>query len=478
MQITPITTIFACDYGQASQELPTIQHGAFTYALVEGLKQFTLPINLETYLQRRVRELNIQAERWVEQKPHIECAQAAQAVRPLLPLPPSSQELDIVLSRAKQEPNLEQVKVWLQSVIDLAPLLPQREEAKRELERLQEKQGLESKLQPESKPFSAMPQSGSKPTKAAKPTLATFRFEVVTIAAIDRGFLGFGAPKVELASYWERAKHLAEVLDNGVVLEMVSLPGGKFQMGTPVDEKVFSAFMVETLHRPRPVTVKPFFMGKYAVTQAQWRAVAALPKLKHELKPDPSYFKGNSRPVEQVSWHEAVEFCDRLSAQTGRKYRLSSEAEWEYACRAGTTTPFHFGKSITTDLANYKGTGAIILGEHVSGAYGDGPYGVDRKQTTDVGSFSPNAFGLYDMHGNVCEWCLDCLHNDDTYEGMPSDGGAWTTGEVSGVYSLRGGSWNQAPVHCRSACSFHNSVDARDFNLGFRVVCSVLSMIL
>ncbi|MFM9160298.1 MAG: formylglycine-generating enzyme family protein, partial [Dolichospermum sp.] len=128
-------------------------------------------------------------------------------------------------------------------------------------------------------------------------------------------------------------------------------------------------------------------------------AVAALPQVNQELKPNPSRFKGdgstlltNHRPVERVSWHDAVEFCARLSNYTKRPYRLPSEAEWEYACRAGTTTPFHFGETMTTDLANYNG----------NYTYGDGSKGVYREETTEVGSFKiANEFGLYDMHGNV-----------------------------------------------------------------------------
>lgn len=141
-----------------------------------------------------------------------------------------------------------------------------------------------------------------------------------------------------------------------------------------------------------------------------------------ELDADPSNFKGDKRPVEQVSWYDAVEFCDRLTAHTKRAYSLPSEAEWEYACRAGTRTPFHFGETITTDLANYRGTDNEEY--KWSGSYGPGPKGIYREQITEVGSFGvANAFGLYDMHGNVWEWCLDDWH--DNYEGAPTDGSAW-----------------------------------------------------
>jgi formylglycine-generating enzyme required for sulfatase activity len=218
------------------------------------------------------------------------------------------------------------------------------------------------------------------------------------------------------------------------------------------------------------VTVQPFFMGKYPVTQAQWRFVAQLRQVNKELDPNPSNFKGDNRPVEQVSWEDAVEFCDRLSEHTKRQYRLPSEAEWEYACRAGTTTPFHFGETITTDLANYHG----------NYAYGQGPKGVDREETTAVGSFGvANNFGLYDMHGNVWEWCLDDWH--DNYKGAPTDGSPWFNSDdklsdKSGRAVMRGGSWINNPRDCRSASrSNDNRVERDNVNvtLGFRVVCVV-----
>jgi formylglycine-generating enzyme required for sulfatase activity len=187
------------------------------------------------------------------------------------------------------------------------------------------------------------------------------------------------------------------------------------------------------------VRVAPFFMAKYPVTQAQWRAVAAFPKINIDLNPEPSKFKGANRPVEQVSWHEAVEFCARLSRKTGKTYRLPSEAEWEYACRAGTTTPFYFGETIMADFANYDG----------NYTYASEPAGIYREQTTDVGSFPPNTFGLYDMHGNVWEWCADPWH--ENYQGAPADGSVWESGGNQNIRLLRGGSWCSKPWLCRAA---------------------------
>jgi formylglycine-generating enzyme required for sulfatase activity len=209
-------------------------------------------------------------------------------------------------------------------------------------------------------------------------------------------------------------------------------------------------------------------MGRYPVTQAQWRAIATLTPINRELNPDPSHFKGENRPVEQVSWYDAVEFCDRLSQLTGREYRLPTEAEWEYACRGGTTTPFHFGETITTDLANYRGTDHKEYGW--SGSYGQGPKGIYREETTPVGSFAiANPFGLSDMHGNVWEWCLDHWH--ENYEGAPTDGSAWLTEEENARRLLRGGSWYDDPRNCRSAYRTPDLPVVRDDDIGFRLVC-------
>jgi formylglycine-generating enzyme required for sulfatase activity len=249
-------------------------------------------------------------------------------------------------------------------------------------------------------------------------------------------------------------------------LEMVAIPGDTFIMGSSPEE-------LEHKKNESPqhsVKVQPFFMGKYPVTQAQWRFVAKLPQMNKELDPNPSNFKGDNRPVEQVSWEDAVEFCLRLSQYTGRTYSLPSEAEWEYACRAGTTTPFHFGETITTDLANYDG----------NYAYGQESEGVYREETTAVGSFGvANNFGLYDMHGNVWEWCLDDWH--DNYKGAPTDGSPWFNSDdklsdKSGRAVMRGGSWINDPQNCRSASRDDDTWGGRVliYNpFGFRVVCVV-----
>jgi formylglycine-generating enzyme required for sulfatase activity len=250
----------------------------------------------------------------------------------------------------------------------------------------------------------------------------------------------------------QEAELFTEKLGNGVVLEIVAIPGGNFWMGSPENEPERTNF-----ESPQHlVTIQPFFMGKYPVTQSQWAIVAALEKVNIDLNPQPSYFKGDNRPVECVSWDDAIEFCARLSNKTGKTYRLPSEAEWEYACRARTTTPFYFGETITTDLANYDG----------NYTYGAGSKGEYRKQTTDVGKFPPNAFDLFDMHGNIWEWCQDAWH--ENYNGAPADGSPGIT--ENDIRLLRGGSWYYAPRYCRSAFRSRRARALRNSYVGFRVV--------
>jgi formylglycine-generating enzyme required for sulfatase activity len=234
---------------------------------------------------------------------------------------------------------------------------------------------------------------------------------------------------------WGYAELISDESGEAVGLEMLLIPGGSFMMGAPESEPESP-----DVERPQhEVTLESFYLGRYAVTQAQWREVANYPVIERELDPDLSNFKGDNRPVEQVSWDDAQEFCRRLSARTGKEYRLPSEAQWEYACRSGTTTPFYFGETITPELVNYNGTDT----------YNDGLEGEYRRKTTDVGTFPANEWGLYDLHGNVYEWCEDDWHG--SYEGAPIDGSAWVeNGQRSAGKLLRGGSWYSVPWNCRS----------------------------
>jgi formylglycine-generating enzyme required for sulfatase activity len=257
-----------------------------------------------------------------------------------------------------------------------------------------------------------------------------FEFEVVTVDA--KGNI-INRRRHTATQHIERIKELT--------FEMVYIPGGSFMMGSPEDEGYKSE---KPQHK---VTIEPFYMSKYLITQQQWQAI---------MGNDPSHFKGKNHPVECVSWQDTVAFCKKLAKLTHKTYRLPTEAEWEYACRAGTTTPFYFGETITTELANYDGYST----------YGSGPKGVYREATTDVGDFPPNAFGLYDMHGNVWEWCADPWH--DNYKNAPNDGRIW---DLEKNYNenrvLRGGSRGTNPINCRATNRYWINLGGR--NVGFRV---------
>ena len=247
-----------------------------------------------------------------------------------------------------------------------------------------------------------------------------------------------------------QAELMTENIGNGVSLEMVKIPGGRFLMGSPETEAGRQS-------REGPqhyVDVPEFFMGKYAVTQGQWEAVMGNNPFRIQ-----SWFNRASRPVKGVSWYNATKFCQKLSQITGKKYSLPSESQWEYACRAGTTTPFYFGETITSELVNYRG----------SSTYADAPKGIYRKETTNVGIFPPNAFGLYDMHGNVWEWCADEWHSN--YDGAPTDSSVWLDGDKDRS-PLRGGSWANYPIYCRSAIrNYYDRRDDLNLFIGFRLVC-------
>ena len=262
-------------------------------------------------------------------------------------------------------------------------------------------------------------------------------------------------------------------------IRMMAIPQGEFWMGSPKNE----TGRYDDESPQHLVKVPDFFMSQTPITQAQWRAIASLPQEGKKLELNPSKFKGDDLPVEQVTWQDAIEFCARLSKATGKKYRLPSEAEWEYACRGianpvvKESKPFHFGETLTSNLANYNGT--EIYQQEAKGEH--------REKTTPVRSFPPNAFGLYDMHGNVWEWCLDPWHGN--YQGAPEDGKVWDEKNNDNRYHdilenidvlikdsrthvLRGGAWYRDPRSCRSAYR-SDYFDFDNNNVGFRPVFSV-----
>jgi eukaryotic-like serine/threonine-protein kinase len=266
----------------------------------------------------------------------------------------------------------------------------------------------------------------------------TFQFEVVLVNA-----------QAEVTHReCKKAYYQTFEIGNGVKLDMVLIKGGSFLMGSPENEKGR-----EDDEGPQhTVTIAPFYMSKYLITQEQYEAV---------LGENPAKFQGNNRPVERVSWFDAMKFSTQLSQNTGKVFQLPSEAQWEYACRAGTTTPFYFGETMTTELANYKGTCT----------YRAEPKGIYRRETLEVGLFPPNGFGLYDMHGNVWEWMADAWH--ENYQGAPSDGSAWTEGKDETYRLVRGGSLYRNPEECRCANRLRHSAEIGCQNLGVRMVLAI-----
>ncbi|NES23186.1 MAG: SUMF1/EgtB/PvdO family nonheme iron enzyme [Symploca sp. SIO3E6] len=414
-----VVTIYSCSPNERAYEIESLEQGSFTYSLLEALRiqgkgNCATVERLEQYLHHRVPEINHQY-----QKP----PQTPYAITELLgkshlilfsqyATPKDIETLKMDALRAEAEGNRQlAIQLWIRVNVAAAG---SDMDVIRAFQRIFQK----SVAQPSS------------------PTLPVFAFDVVRVNTQGQ----------EIERSRGKAKYFTEDLGQGISLEMVVIPAGSCQMGSPDTEK--ERYDSEgPWHR---ITVASFCMSKYPITQAQWQAVAALPQVNRELNPNPSQFKGADLPVEQVSWYDAVEFCARLSKETGREYRLPSEAEWEYACRAGTTTPFHFGMTIIPKLANYNGV-----------------------QTTSVGSFPVvNAFGLYDMHGNVFEWCTDYWH--ENYKGAPTDGSVWLNENNNDCRVLRGGSWYSYSKYCRSAYRYYRAPDCRYCHFGCRVVCPVV----
>ncbi len=279
--------------------------------------------------------------------------------------------------------------------------------------------------------------SVGKPTNSDLTNLTTCTFETVSVDSNGEIIVRQSGS----------ASCLIERLDVNTSLDLVLVPGGTFMMGDNrhhQDE--------QPIHQ---VTLSPFYMGKYPITQAQYRQVMG-----EDLGSD----LGANYPAEKINWDDAIAFCSELSQKTGRQYSLPSEAQWEYACRAQTTSNFHFGETITPDLVNYNG-------EY---PYDGAPIGQNRAQSTSVGSFPANAFGLYDMHGNVWEWCLD--RYQPNYLTAPIDGSAMPDADVSAGSSkrvMRGGAWDYVAKGCRSAVRSSMDSSLRMNGCGFRVVSTV-----
>ena len=255
------------------------------------------------------------------------------------------------------------------------------------------------------------------------------------LSALQPPVIQFASP---LVSSSPNPPILTLTLPGGVELEMLKIPAGSFLMGTNEIEikRLNQEYKEEFYHEyyQHQVTLKEYYLGKYPVTQEQYQAV---------MGNNPSHFKDNPKsPVECVSWNDAKAFCQKIYELTRQEVRLPTEAEWEYGCRAGTTTPFYFGETISTEQANYNGN--YPLGNEKKGIY--------REKTTPVGSFSANKFGLYDMHGNVWEWCEDTWHESyaEKPESLKQNGNITWSSNDDPLHVLRGGSWDYDSYFCRS----------------------------
>lgn len=276
-----------------------------------------------------------------------------------------------------------------------------------------------------------------------QPVLQSFEFETAKIRIEELGGL-WGHTKVVIEKSHGQSKQFVEDFGDGVNLEMVSIPGGSFLMGAPESE-------LESDNNERPqhqVQVPPFYMSKYVITVAQYQTVMR----------DRSYTKDRADLPMECKWSDAVAFCEKLSKGLKRNYRLPSEAEWEYGCRAGTTTPFHFGETIDKELSHYFARIAYGRGQKSENFWIN-----DKSQK--VGSYPANEYGLYDMHGNEREWCADSWHRN--YIDAPTNSIAWVSIN-SNERVIRGGG-KFSPGRCRSAARNSVKIDSND--PVFRVVC-------
>jgi formylglycine-generating enzyme required for sulfatase activity len=509
-----LVSISSCSPSERSYEIDELQHGAFTYSLLEGLRleggaNCATVERLDQHLRFRVPEL-CQHYKKARQTPYTQAEPIEKRHLILLPKHATLSDLEplrLDALQAETQGDLETADQLWWRVIAVSPVDAQAHEA---VKRIAQKQAMTatppsaastSDALPRAKPrarghfrpmglltrrralaIGALAAAGASAAvvapfirrKLSLPTLRTIRFDFATV---DEKGIRRPAQRASAATF-------TEDLGSGNSLDMAAMPGGSFTMGSPNDEPERRPNEGPQHH----IGLAPFFIGAAPITQAQWLAVIMTHpgKVQHDLDPSPSFFRGVDLPVESITWYEAEEYCRRLAAITGRDYRLPSEAQWEYACRAGSAGPFNVGPTITTDLANYCGAGGAVCGDsdgksiasdyydgqkYGSGAYGQGPAGIFRATTTRAGTFPPNRFGLYDMHGNVWEFCLDIA--TATYNDAPADGGAFLAGPPDGNRILRGGSWSHNPAICRSAYRDAIPPDNPGWQgrIGMRVVC-------
>ena len=453
-----VITFYSCTANQQSWEIDELQQGSFTHTLLEGLRRqgeanCATVERLDEYLRRQVEKINARYGK-PRQNPYLKAEPPHKLYFILLEQVATLKDVQPLKYQASLAENRGDLDLAEQLWIRVLGASRGDLDAIEAIKRIDRRQSQSSSIPTAPEPVR---QSEGNRSSTPKPSqengLKVFNFEIVEVNAKGE----------QIKKESKQSQYFSQDLGNDITLEMVAIPGGTFTMGTEDEEieRLVKKFDWQYFSREKPqhqVTLPSFYMGKYPITQAQWQAIAATAKIDIDLETNPSNFTGNELPVERVTWYQATEFCKRLSRETKQEYRLPSEAEWEYACRAGTTTPFYFGETITGKLANHN----------ASNTYADEPKGEYRKETTPVGQFPPNAFGLYDMHGNVWEWCADTWH--DNYDGAPTDGSVWTKNGNDNRSPLRGGSWYYYPNNCRSA--YRNGINRRvNYDFGFRVVC-------
>jgi len=464
-------TIFSCQRHRKAYEIEALQQGAFTSALLEALRMpgernCATVERLDLYLRDRVPQICRQYDK-PEQVPMTLVEPRQKSYLILLPQFATDRDIAMLRSEAQEAELEEDFDLAEQLLIRVIAATGGRDlKAIQAYSRVQRKKDgrSNSDRQPKAESIASTtarsspqpPSLGEQEKRSVKDHSPqswgfggekTFDFHSVTLNATGK----------QTARKPGNATYFREDLGNGITLDMGKIPGGSFKMGAVKGEEGASSDEFPQ----HLVTVKEFWMGKFVVTQEQWKTIALLPQIRTVLKESPAHFKGPNLPVESISWDEAKEFCDRLSKKTGKIFGLPTEAQWEYACRAGTTTPFHFGETIATNVANFNGD--YTYGKALKSTY--------RAKTIAVDSFDPNAFGLHNMHGNVWEWCLDSWYSH--YDGAPTDGSVWDASNDSGSKSrlMRGGSWGINPNDCRSAYRVSNDPAIQSYFIGFRVVC-------
>jgi formylglycine-generating enzyme required for sulfatase activity/uncharacterized caspase-like protein len=456
-----VITLFSCSPQEASYEIDELGHGAFTQALLESLAlrgegNCATVERLYHRLSYRVPQLNQQYGK-PPQTPHGRIEPPLKNCLILLPRQASLADvkaLKFSAAQAEIKGNHTLSKQFWIRVLAASPADPDAIEG---IERLAQLalQPVESAIVRTQPSLTVADRSGdgtilALPTPKSAATLPLSQLPEVTFERITLD--AHGQP---VAYHTGQAPQWCEDLGAGVALEMMAIPAGSFIAGPWCEQ----------------TCVAPFLMGQYPITQAQWRAVAMMPPVDRPLPLQPSAFVGMDHPVEQVSWYEAMEFCQRLRRHSQRPYDLPTEIQWEYACRGGSHTPFHFGPTLTTAVANYRGTDSAFG----SGSYGQGPPGIYRQHTTPVTQFAfTNGFGLYDMHGNVWEWCKDPWQKPVDPLDKSGDWLAPPPKPVPDLHSprvVRGGAWFFSPRHCRSRYRNRGRPDYRLNSIGFRVIC-------